>query len=97
MDQKLVELDGRRRASLATIAHPGHSRYLAHAEADGTIIMRPVEIVPAVVGQRPATLAPAVEVGQEPADTLRRFRERLPEPLTRPFREPPKADDGTDW
>jgi hypothetical protein len=56
---RLVELDSRRRASLARIGRPEHTRYLAHAEGDGTIIMRPVDLVPAVVGERPTTLAPA--------------------------------------
>lgn len=65
----LVELDERRRASLARIAHPGHSRYLTRIEPDGTIIMRPVDLVPAMpakpapappmVGDRLATVAPA--------------------------------------
>jgi len=64
----LIELDERRRASFGRIGRPEHTRYLAHAEADGTIIMRPVDLVPAVVGVKPATLEPA-EAVEHPASS----------------------------
>ncbi len=40
---KLVQLDKRRRVSLAKIGR--HSRYLIREESDGTLIFVPVEIV----------------------------------------------------
>jgi hypothetical protein len=91
----LVELDERRRASLARL-DPAHRRYLAHAEPDGTIILRPVDLVPAVVGVKPATLEPVgtVDAVAEMAAAFNRHRERVIEP---PFREPPQAHEGGDW
>ena len=44
MVETLVELDERRRLSLGKVGRPEHRRYLAHEEADGTIVL-----VPAVV------------------------------------------------
>ena len=40
----LIELDSRKRAALGRLAH--HDRYLAHEEADGTIILVPAEVMP---------------------------------------------------
>jgi len=60
--ERLIELDARRRASLAKIGRPEHTRYLARAEPDGTIIMTPVDLVRATVGEHPAMLAPTTEV-----------------------------------
>lgn len=96
MKEILIELDERRRASFGRIGRPEHTRYLAHAEADGTIIMRPVDLVPAVVGVKPATLEPAgtVDAVAEMAAAFNRHRERVIEP---PFREPPQAHEGGDW
>jgi hypothetical protein len=47
-DTLLVELDERRRASLARLSStaPG-KRYLARAEPDGTIILTPAVVMPA--------------------------------------------------
>jgi hypothetical protein len=105
MEPKLVELDSRRRASLASIAHPGHSRYLTHAEINGTIIMTPVDLAPPVVGERPATLAPA-EFADHVVDTtgamLARLRENaqgaagVHEPTAEERQPRPPQADG-DW
>jgi hypothetical protein len=43
----LIELDGRRRASLARLGRPEHRRYLARVEPDGTIVLTPARVVPA--------------------------------------------------
>lgn len=45
MDDTLIELDDRRRASLGKVGHPEHRRYLAHEEADGTVILRPAVVM----------------------------------------------------
>lgn len=66
-----IELDERRRASLGRVGHPGHTRYLATTHDDGTITMRPVEVVPAVAGRRPATLAPPARPPRTDPDSVR--------------------------
>lgn len=45
-DRVLIELDGRRRASLARLGRPEHRRYLARVESDGTIVLTPAAVVP---------------------------------------------------
>lgn len=42
---RLVELDNRRRLSLARIARPEHNRFLVTVEADGTIILEPAAVL----------------------------------------------------
>jgi hypothetical protein len=41
----IVELDSRRRASLGRIGRAEHSRYLAHEEPDGTIVLEPAVVL----------------------------------------------------
>lgn len=43
-EQTFLELDSRKRASLASLAK--HDRYLVHVEEDGTIIMVPAIVMP---------------------------------------------------
>lgn len=101
----LIELDERRRASLGRIGRPEHTRYMAHTRDDGTIVMRPVDVVPAVVGSKPATLAAAdATTEREPAGTVdaiaemaAAFNRHLGRVVESAFREPPRADDGTTW
>jgi hypothetical protein len=45
----LLTLDGRRRVNLGKIARPEDTRYLAHVEADGTIVLTPAVVVSLVV------------------------------------------------
>lgn len=45
MDDVLVELDDRRRASLGKVGKPEHRRYLAAEQPDGTIILTPALIM----------------------------------------------------
>lgn len=45
----LLTLDGRRRINLGKIARPKDTRYLAHVEADGVIVLTPAVVVPLVV------------------------------------------------
>jgi hypothetical protein len=42
---RMVELDSRRRLSLAKIARPEHNRFLVTVEADGTIILEPAKVL----------------------------------------------------
>jgi hypothetical protein len=42
---RFVELDNRRRLSLAKIAKPEHNRFLVTVEADGTIILEPATVL----------------------------------------------------
>ena len=46
MTETLVELDERRRLSLGKVGRPEHRRYLAHEEANGTIILVPAVVMP---------------------------------------------------
>jgi hypothetical protein len=41
----IVELDGRRRASLGRIGRAEHTRYLAHEEPDGSIVLTPAVVM----------------------------------------------------
>jgi hypothetical protein len=41
----LIELDGRRRASLGRVGFSRHSRYIAHTEEDGTIVLAPAVVM----------------------------------------------------
>ena len=95
MKEILIELDERRRASFGRIGRPEHTRYLAHAEADGTIIMRPVDLVPAVVGVKPATLEPAEAVEHLSVEHL--SVEYDGGVIRRHIVEPPQAHEGGDW
>lgn len=45
MTDIIVELDSRRRASLGRIGRPEHTRYLAHEEPDGSIVLEPAVIL----------------------------------------------------
>jgi hypothetical protein len=48
MDDYILEVDSRRRVSLGRIGHPEHTRYLAHEEPDGAIILEPVAVMPEI-------------------------------------------------
>jgi hypothetical protein len=41
----VVELDDRRRTSLGRIGHTEHRRYIADVHLDGTIVLKPAQIV----------------------------------------------------
>jgi hypothetical protein len=45
VDEVLVELDDRRRASLGKVGKPEHRRYLAAEQPDGTIILTPAVVM----------------------------------------------------
>ena len=45
MTDIIVELDSRRRASLGRIGRAEHTRYLAHEEPDGSIVLEPVVVL----------------------------------------------------
>ena len=60
----LLEVDGRRRLSLGSLAD--HDRYLANVEADGTIVLTPAVVL--TVAE--AKLHAAVETAQEIDDFL---------------------------
>lgn len=45
MTDIIVELDGRRRASLGRIGRAEHTRYRAHEEPDGTIVLEPAVVL----------------------------------------------------
>lgn len=45
----LLTLDNRRRINLHKIARAEDTRYLAHIEADGTIVLIPAVVIPLVV------------------------------------------------
>jgi prophage tail gpP-like protein len=61
MDGTLLELDDRKRASLARIAR--HSRYLATVEEDGTVVLTPAVVMSAAEAAYLAnpTLASSIE------------------------------------
>jgi hypothetical protein len=44
-ESQFVELDSRRRLSLAKIAKPEHNRFLVTVEVDGTIILEPAVVL----------------------------------------------------
>jgi len=95
--RRIIELDNRRRANLARIADPQHRYYAVDVETDGVITLTPVEVVPAVVGVKPATLEPA-----EAVERLRGSLERLSVEydggvIRRHIVEPPQAHEGGDW
>lgn len=41
----LIELDGRRRASLGRVGRPEHTRYLVSEQEDGTLVLTPAAVV----------------------------------------------------
>jgi len=45
MDEVILELDERRRASLGRIGRPEHRRYLVVEEPDGTVVLRPAVVM----------------------------------------------------
>lgn len=45
MTDIIVELDSRRRASLGRIGRAEHTRYLAHEEPDGSIVLEPAVVL----------------------------------------------------
>lgn len=45
---RLLELDSRRRGSLAKMGRPEDTRYLVEVQDDGTIILTPAEVTPKV-------------------------------------------------
>lgn len=50
---KVLTLDSRRRVCLGKIGNPDHVRYLANTWADGTIVLSPVDVPPAIVRFNP--------------------------------------------
>ena len=46
-DDRLFELDSRRRGSFGRIGRPEHRHYFVEQEPDGTIILRPAVVLPA--------------------------------------------------
>lgn len=52
---KVIKLDARRRVSLAKFGNPEHTRYLANVWADGTIVLSPADVPPAIVRLNPVT------------------------------------------
>jgi hypothetical protein len=47
-NEHVLDVDSRGRVSLGRLAQPGHRRYLAHVEADGTIVLTPAVVVSAL-------------------------------------------------
>ncbi len=45
MEDVLIELDDRRRASLGKLGRPEHRRYLAIEHSDGTIVLTPAIVM----------------------------------------------------
>lgn len=45
VDDVLLELDGRRRASLGRIGRPEHTRYLVTEDPDGTLTLTPAVVI----------------------------------------------------
>ena len=45
MEETLIELDDRRRASFGKVGHPEHRRYLAREDPDGTITLTPAVVM----------------------------------------------------
>lgn len=68
----LIELDGRRRASLGRIGR--HSRYLAFEEGDGTLVLRPAVVMTeaeARLHANPALVEHMVEAITDPSKRVR--------------------------
>lgn len=68
MTAQLIELDSRRRASLSSLAHADHERYLATVEPDGTIVLTPAVVLTAAeagLQERPE-LVEQLEAGSAP-------------------------------
>lgn len=63
MADTIVELDSRRRVSLGRVGRPEHTRYLAHEEPDGAIVLEPVVVMSEAEGRflRNRSLADRVE------------------------------------
>jgi len=45
MEDQLIELDDRRRASFGKLGRPEHRRYLATQHPDGTIVLTPAVVI----------------------------------------------------
>jgi hypothetical protein len=75
----LIELDDRRRASFGRIGRPEHRRYLAHEEADGTLVLVPAVVMPesqARLLANPELVERIERVVAEPESRVRRARPR---------------------
>jgi len=48
MDDHILEVDNRRRVSLGRVGRVEHTRYLAHEEPDGSIVLEPVTVMPEI-------------------------------------------------
>lgn len=78
MVETLVELDERRRASLGKVGKAEHRRYLAHEEADGTIILVPAVVMSESQAQLLAAPEVVAQIEQTLADPSARVRRGRP-------------------
>ena len=76
----LIELDSRRRASLAKLAK--HDRYLASEEADGTIVLVPAVVITELEARFRANPALVAQVEDNMAHPERRVRHPRPQRST---------------
>jgi hypothetical protein len=68
MNEQIVEVDSRRRISLGRIGRSEHTRYLAHVEDDGTIVLTPAVVVSAVEAKVLANPALVAKIQQALGD-----------------------------
>jgi len=83
--QTLLEVDGRRRISLGSLAE--HDRYLAAVEADGTIVLTPAVVMPLAEARLHAAVEAAEAVDDfldDPSGGSRRSRPAKGRPRRQP-------------
>lgn len=74
----LIELDDRRRASFGRIGRAEHRRYLAHEEADGTIVLVPAVVMPESEARLLANSELLAQIERTVADPESRVRRPRP-------------------
>ncbi|MDQ1294008.1 MAG: hypothetical protein QG608_1891 [Actinomycetota bacterium] len=77
MTEILLELDDRKRASLARIAQ--HSRYLVEIEPDGTLIMKPAVVMSEEEAAFLTNTALVAKIEEQRAHPERRVPRKRPE------------------
>lgn len=77
MEEVILELDERRRASLGRIGRPEHRRYLVAEEPDGTIVLRPAVVMTELEARLLANPALVARIQANNADPSRLVRRPL--------------------
>lgn len=88
VEEVLIELDDRRRASFGKLGRPEHRRYLATEQSDGTIVLTPAVVMTELEAKFLANRALVERIEENRRHPERLVRRRKPSEAAEPEAQP---------